>query len=109
VLASFSDSLVRLFTVSALLATAACLLPYAFSAGALCWLEWRERRWYNGRVALGALAFVFSVLALVGACMDADVRRWSIYLLIAGLPVFAWIKRAALLGWLRRSAARDAT
>ena len=105
--ANFTGSLVALFTISALLATAACLLPYAFSAGALCWLEWRARRWFNARVALGVLALVFSVLALVGACMDPDVRRWSLYLLLAGLPLYVWIKRAALFARVRGTIAHE--
>ena len=96
VCANFNSSLVSVFTVSILLATAACLLPYAFTAAAMCWLDLRARRWRSWRVLVGALALLFSLLALAGALQDADVRRWSTYLLLAGLPLFAWMKRAAL-------------
>ena len=84
VAANYSRSLVQLFTFSILLSTAATLLPYF--VGAAAWLL----RGGKGRlVALFALAY--SAYALAGAGRDALL--WGGVLLLAGLPVYAWMRR----------------
>ena len=83
--ANYSRSLVSLFTFSILLSTAATLLPYF--VGSAAWLFRGDAR---GRlVALFALAY--SAYALFGAGHEALL--WGAVLLVAGLPVYAWMKR----------------
>jgi len=78
VIANYTDSLVKVFTFSILLSTAATLLPYVFSSAA--WLKLGER----GRVA-AALALLYSVYALIGT--GANALAWGAVLVIAGLPL----------------------
>jgi len=85
--ANFSRSLVQLFTFSILLSTAAILLPYLVDSAA--WVLRGDRK---GRgVALFALAY--SVYALVGT--GAEALLWGAVLLLAGLPVYLWMRRKA--------------
>ena len=87
VMANFTHSLVELFTFSILLSTAATLLPYVVSSAA--WLRTGER---NGRL-LAALALLYSLYALVGT--GAESLLWGGALLLAGLPVFAFMRYRA--------------
>ncbi len=92
VVANFNEKLVSLFTASILLATASALLPYLVCAAALWLLEPRTpdpRMW---RRAAAVLAFVFSAWALVGT--GAQALEWGAGLLVAGLPVYAWMRIA---------------
>lgn len=84
VVANYTDSLVKVFTFSILLSTAATLLPYVFSSAA--WLKLGKR----GRI-VAALALVYSVYALIGTGTSALV--WGAVLVIAGLPLHLWWKR----------------
>jgi APA family basic amino acid/polyamine antiporter len=85
VAANFSRSLVQLFTFSILLSTASTLLPYCVGAAA-----WLLRGDGKGRL-LAALALAYSLYALVGT--GAESLTWGAVLLLAGLPVYAWMKR----------------
>ncbi len=82
--ANFSRSLVQLFTFSILLSTAAILLPYLVDSAA--WL-WRGER--KGRF-VAVFAFAYSLYALVGT--GAESLLWGGVLLLAGLPVYAWMR-----------------
>jgi len=84
--ANFVGSLVSVFTASVLIATAAALLPYVFSAAALAWLEPREPDSNRWRIGVAALAFVYGVWALVGAGLDA--LAWCAGLIVLGIPIF---------------------
>lgn len=85
VIANYTDSLVKVFTFSILLSTAATLLPYVFSSAA--WLKLGRR----GR-AVAALALLYAVYALIGTGSEALI--WGAMLVLAGLPLrFLW-KRA---------------
>ena len=88
VVASFSRSLVQLFTFILLISTSAILLPYAASSAA--WL--RSGGGHGGRV-VAALALAYSVYALCGA--GAEALAWGAVLLLAGLPVYLWMRRGA--------------
>ncbi len=78
VIANYTDSLVKVFTFSILLSTAATLLPYVFSSAA--WLKLGS----HGRV-VAALALLYSVYALIGT--GANALAWGAVLVIAGLPL----------------------
>ena len=85
VAANFSRSLVQLFTFSILLSTASTLVAYC--VGAAAWL-WRGAR--AGRlVSLFALAY--SLYALIGT--GAESLLWGAVLMLAGLLVYAWMRR----------------
>jgi APA family basic amino acid/polyamine antiporter len=87
-LTNYSKTLVGLFQFSILLATAACLLPYA-----VCTLAWwklhPEARIGRRLVAIGGL--VYSVWALVGT--GREPLLWGAALLLAGVPVYWWSRR----------------
>ncbi len=85
VIASYSRSLVELFTFILLISTSAILLPYAASSAA--WL--RSGAGHGGRF-VAALALVYSVYALFGA--GGEALAWGAVLLLAGVPVFAWMR-----------------
>lgn len=86
VVASYSRSLVELFTFILLISTSAILLPYAASSAA--WLRSGGR---NGGRAVALLALLYSLYALSGA--GAEALGWGAVLLLAGAPVYLWMKR----------------
>jgi basic amino acid/polyamine antiporter, APA family len=87
VVANYTDSLVKVFTFSILLSTAATLLPYVFSSAA--WLKLGRR----GRI-VAALALLYSVYALIGT--GADALIWGAVLVIAGLPLhYVWKRQTS--------------
>ena len=90
VAANFNASLVSVFTASILLATASALLPYLFTAAALWKLDAQLPRRAAWRKTVAVLGLVYSVLALVGT--GSEALLWCAGLLLAGLPVFAWMK-----------------
>jgi basic amino acid/polyamine antiporter, APA family len=90
VLSNYSASLVKLFTFSILLSTAATLLPYVVSSAA--WLK-AAPAGLRGRI-VAALALAYSLYALVGT--GAESLLWGGALLLAGLPIHAFMRwRAA--------------
>jgi len=88
VIASYSRSLVELFTFILLISTSAILLPYAASSAA--WM--RSGGGHGGRV-VALLALLYSIYALLGA--GAEALAWGAVLLLAGLPVYMWMRRSA--------------
>ena len=85
IMANYSRSLVSLFTFSILLSTAATLLPYF--VGSAAWLLRGESR---GRL-MALLGLAYSAYALFGAGHEALL--WGAALLLAGLPIYLWMKR----------------
>jgi APA family basic amino acid/polyamine antiporter len=85
---NYTRSLVDLFTFVILLATLSTLVPYAFCSVAGLIGPNRSGRRIS---VVHLLAFAYSVWAIGGA--GADVVYWGFLLLIAGLPVFVWMRR----------------
>jgi APA family basic amino acid/polyamine antiporter len=85
--ANFSRSLVALFTFSILLSTAAILLPYLVDSAA--WVRRGDRK---GRL-VAWFALAYSTYALIGT--GAEALAWGAVLLLAGLPVYLWMRRKA--------------
>ena len=77
-----------------LLATLSTLVPYAFCslAGFLLARQDPRMKMSAGAAVIACLAFVYALWAIGGA--GADVVYWGFLLLMSGLPVYAWIKRA---------------
>jgi APA family basic amino acid/polyamine antiporter len=107
---NYSRGLVALFTFIILLATLSTLVPYVFCSLAV-FLPWRpdprQATPLAGRPALGerltagmsivaALAFVYALFAIGGA--GPEVVYWGFLLLLAGLPVYVWVRRHRLDG-----------
>lgn len=88
VAANYSRELVQVFTFSILLSTAATLLPYVF--GSAAWL-WRGTGVASRIVA--ALALSYSLYALLG--IGTEALAWGAVLLLAGLPLHAWLRHRA--------------
>lgn len=88
VIASYSRSLVQLFTFILLLSTSAILLPYAASSAA-----WLRSGGKNGGRIVASVALFYSIYALFGA--GAEALLWGAVLLLAGLPVYFWMRRRA--------------
>jgi APA family basic amino acid/polyamine antiporter len=91
VVANFAGSLVAVFTASILLATAAALLPYAFSAAAMLKLEWQSREPSAWRLAVAGFALVYGIWALIGT--GAEALLWGAGLLLAALPFYVLRRR----------------
>ena len=85
VIASYSRSLVELFTFILLISTSAILLPYAASSAA-----WLHSGGKNGGRVVACLALVYSIYALTGA--GAEALGWGAVLLLAGVPVYLWMR-----------------
>lgn len=100
-LTNYNASLVTRFTDMILLATLATLIPYAYTAGADLLLLATDRRSFTAKrlaldLTVAFAAFAYAVWTIVGAGYQAVA--WGIVLLLAGIPVYVWIKwRASLV------------
>ncbi len=89
---NYTKGLVEQFTFIILLATLASLVPYVMCSMAELMISDREgRRWDLRSSLIPILAFVFSLWAIAGA--GRDTVYWGFLLLLAGVPVYAWMKR----------------
>lgn len=83
--ANASRGLVALFTFVIQLSTLSTLVPYVF-----CSLAGFMR---GQRSVAGVIAFLFSMFAIAGA--GTEVVYYGFLLLLAGLPMYVWVKRRA--------------
>ncbi|HEX6323241.1 MAG TPA: amino acid permease [Vicinamibacterales bacterium] len=88
---NFTRGLVELFTFIILLSTLATLVPYLFCSLAT-FLTGREPL-THGMKAVAGMAFTYALWAVFGA--GQETVFWGFLLLMAGLPVFVWIRRSA--------------
>jgi APA family basic amino acid/polyamine antiporter len=92
VAANYTKGLVGAFTFIILLATLTTLVPYALSSVAFVVSSVRQGKAPPARrVVVAALAFAFSVWAIVGS--GSDTVFWGCVLLLAGVPVYAGMRR----------------
>jgi APA family basic amino acid/polyamine antiporter len=89
---NYSRGLVDLFTFIILLSTLSTLIPYAFCALAV-WLMPGQPRPAAGMAIVAALAFLYAMFAMYGA--GRDTVFYGFLLLMAGLPVYVWLRHAA--------------
>ena len=92
---NYTRGLVELYTVIILLSTLTCLVPYVFSTLAELAIFKRERERFSGQSLVGpsiiaVLAFLYSLWAIAGLGWQTLYRGFL--LLVAGVPVFAWMK-----------------
>jgi basic amino acid/polyamine antiporter, APA family len=90
---NYSRGLVDLFTFIILLCTLNTLVPYAFCALAV-WLV-PGTRLSAAAAAISVLAFVYAMFAIGGA--GRDTVFYGFLLLLAGLPVYVWVRRARVV------------
>jgi APA family basic amino acid/polyamine antiporter len=93
---NYTKGLVVEFTFIILLATLTTLVPYAFSTMAFVVSRLRDRERLRGTrlagpLVVALLAFGYSLWAIVGA--GRDMVFWGFLLLVAGVPVYAWVRR----------------
>ena len=91
ILATYQNSLVKIFTFMILLSTTACLVMYALCALALLRLQWTgsltgARKGSAALAAVGILAVLYSLWAIVGA--GADAVGLGAVLLALGVPLY---------------------
>jgi APA family basic amino acid/polyamine antiporter len=89
---NYSRSLVDLFTFIILLSTLSTLIPYAFAALAV-WLTPGMPRPRAGLALVSGLAFLYAMFAIYGA--GQDTVFYGFLLLMAGLPVYVWLRMTA--------------
>jgi basic amino acid/polyamine antiporter, APA family len=96
ILMNYSASLVDQFTSIILLATLSILVPYTYAAAAhLLFLATGRirapRRSIIRQAVVASLAFAYTLWAIAGAGADTVLRGFL--LLLAGIPVYVWIRR----------------
>jgi APA family basic amino acid/polyamine antiporter len=87
---NYTRGLVDLFTFIILLATLATLIPYTFCS--LAAFRVGGATLSSGMRLVAGLAFSYSLWAIGGA--GAETVYWGFLLLMAGLPVYVWVRRA---------------
>lgn len=94
---NYAKGLVAAFTFIILLATLTTLIPYVFCSMALVLAAIRGDASVDGGhrlgppILVGSLAFVYSLMAIVGA--GRDTVYWGFVLLMAGVPAYVWVVR----------------
>jgi amino acid transporter len=88
---NYSRGLVELFTFIILLSTLSTLVPYVFCSLAV-WLMPGQPRPSGGAALVSVLAFVYAMFAIGGA--GADTVFYGFLALLAGLPLYVWVRRA---------------
>ncbi len=94
--ATGAKSLTDIYNSIILLATFVTLVPYAFCAMAelmIFSLRREELRGQNLRWAgvIAVLAFIFAIITIIGA--GAQTVLYGFVLLLAGIPLYVWLKR----------------
>jgi APA family basic amino acid/polyamine antiporter len=89
---NYSRGLVELFTFIILLCTLSTLVPYVFCSLAV-WLMPGRPRPQGAATIVCVLAFLFAMFAIGGA--GAETVFYGFLLLLAGLPIYVWLKRAS--------------
>jgi basic amino acid/polyamine antiporter, APA family len=86
---NYSRGLVDLFTFIILLCTLATLIPYVFCSLAV-WLMPDEPPPAGTAGVVSAVAFVYAMFAIAGA--GTETVFYGFLLLLAGLPVYIWVR-----------------
>lgn len=85
-LMNYSKSLIEAFEFMILLSTLTCLVPYLFSAATHMLFSFSDAK--SLQWLWGALAFVFSMWAIIGS--GAEIVFWGFIILMAGIPLYVW-------------------
>jgi basic amino acid/polyamine antiporter, APA family len=95
ILATYQNSMVKVFTFMVLLSTTACLVLYALCSLALLRLQWTKelgtpRKGSMALAIVGILATAYSLWAIIGA--GAEAVLWGAALLLLGVPLYYWFR-----------------
>ena len=91
---NFTKGLTDTFTFMVLLTTVAVLVPYLFSAASYGVLLLQNKFWKRDLISqliLAAVAFVFSLWAIVGS--GQETVYWGFIAILSGIPFYVWMKR----------------
>ena len=88
---NYTRGLVDLFTFMILLSTLNTLIPYVFASLAVFLIADGRRRLTTGMALVAGLAFFYSFWAMTGA--GAETVYYGFLLIVAGLPVFVYMRR----------------
>jgi basic amino acid/polyamine antiporter, APA family len=86
----FLKSLLEVFNFIVLLAVLTTLVPHLYAAAA----EWSMGRRRGLSAVVPPIAFAFVLYVMYGT--GADVVRWGVMVLLAGLPVYVVVRRMAV-------------
>jgi basic amino acid/polyamine antiporter, APA family len=90
-----SKSLVSAYTFINLMSTLATVVPYAFCAAAAVLIRSADAATPGGRIRSNAVAIIaFGVAFLATAGAGSDAVYWFTMLLLAGIPVYVFIRRS---------------
>jgi len=92
---NYSKGLVRMFSFIIMLSTLTCLVPYLLSSLVEITLYLRKKKNFNKKqfhiaIFISVPAFLYSLWAISG--LGYVIIFWGIILLIAGIPIFVFIK-----------------
>ncbi len=109
---NYQASLTSTFTSIIILATITTLVPYAFAAAAQLMLMFREPEKFSGRrlavdATVAILAFLYSFWMIYGAGQQYIAQGFL--LLMAGIPVYVYLKWSQSRDAARESGARPAS
>jgi APA family basic amino acid/polyamine antiporter len=95
---NYNAGLVAQFTFVILLATLTALIPYVFSAAADLMMLITDRGRFDGRrlrthAAVASLALLYSIWTIAGSGYEIVYK--GVLLLLAGIPVYIWMKFSA--------------
>ena len=98
IVANYSKTLVEVFTFMILIATSATLIAYLACSLAAIRLAWRgemgtDKLRFRLIVATAFCGALYALWTLVGAGREAVL--WSLVLMLAGVPVYAYVRRKA--------------
>lgn len=92
---NFTNGLNDMFTFMALMTTLTVLIPYLFSATSYGIMILQEKFWKRDLISqliIAALAFLFSLWAVVGS--GQETVYWGFIAILSGIPFYMWMKRA---------------
>jgi len=92
-LANFSEGMVSLFTFAILVSTLGIFIPYLLSIAADIKVLLTRKKKFGDYMSIvsGVLAFVYCCWAISG--IGAKSMVWGVLLVVAGLPIYWWMKR----------------
>ena len=90
---NYTKGLVEQFRFITLLSTLTTLVPYLFVSASYVIIVSEEKRTLNARewarvLITASLAFIFSLLAIIGA--GQEIVFWGFILMLAGTPFYVW-------------------
>ncbi len=90
---NYTRGLVKAFEFGLLLASMTALIAYLFTSASYVAIAVRKAGWKAfpvWKLVIATIAFIFSIWAIAGS--GQEIVYWGFLLLMAGIPVFVWVK-----------------